>query len=286
MDDMPGGNRAGGRVVAAIPGLLMTGTGLLFGSTAVAQDAASHSEADQLAKQLSNPVSALISVPLQLNYDTGYGADDDGERWLLNVQPVVPISLGEDWNMISRTIVPLVDQSDVVNSDSQSGIGDITQSLFFSPRKPSASGWLWGAGPAFLLPTATDDLLGTEKWAIGPTAVVLKQTESGWTYGALVNHLWSVAGDEDRADVSSTFLQPFLSKALGKGQTVTINFESTYDWEGEQWTVPMNVSYSKVIKIGSQRASIGGGARYYLESPEGGPDWGLRVVLTLLFPKK
>ena len=209
----------------------------------------------------------------------------DGEQWLLNVQPVVPVTLNEDWNVISRTILPIVHQDDVIPGESDSGIGDVLQSIFFSPKKPTASGWIWGVGPAFLLPTATEDVLGTEQWAIGPTAVVLKQTEDGWTYGALVNHLVSVAGEDDRADVNSTFLQPFLAKGLGKGRTATINFESTYDWEGEQWNVPLNLMYSKVTKVGGQLVSFAGGARVYLETPDGGPDWGVRFVVTLLYPK-
>jgi hypothetical protein len=242
-----------------------------------------HSDADQLAKQLSNPVAALISVLLQLNYDSGYAAG--GERWLLNVQPIAPFAISEAWNVISRTILPVIHQDDVIASQSDSGVGDITQSFFFSPKKPTASGWIWGVGPAFLLPTASEDVLGTEQWAIGPTAVALKQTESGWTYGALTNYLVSVAGEEDRADVNALFLQPFLSKALGKGRTVTLNFESTYDFEGEQWTVPFNATYSKVTKIGGQMMSFAGGARAYLDKPEGGPDWGIRFVLTLLYPR-
>jgi hypothetical protein len=241
-----------------------------------------HSDADQLAKQLSNPVAALISVPLQLNWDTGYGAGGDGERWQLNIQPVAPFHLNEDWNLISRTILPVIDQD--IGGSSDSGIGDVTQSLFFSPKKPTTSGWTWGGGPPFLLPTASDDALGAEQWAIGPTAVVLKQTESGWTYGGLTNYLVSVAGDDDRDDVNALFLQPFLSKALGRGRTVTLNFESTYDFEGDAWNAPFNATYSKVTKIGGQMVSFAGGARYYLETPDGGADWGLRFVVTLLFP--
>lgn len=241
-------------------------------------------DADALAKQLANPVAALISVPFQLNYDTGY--DNDGEKWLLNIQPVIPFSLNEEWNVISRTILPVIDQKNVVNNDSQSGLGDTVQSFFFSHKKPTASGWIIGVGPAVMLPTATDDLLGQDQWALGPTAVVLKQTEAGWTYGALVNQLWSVSRGDDRPDVNAMFLQPFLTKAMGQGRTLAFNLESSYDWTREQWTIPLNVGYSKVSKLGAQLVSWQGGVRYYLEAPEGGPEWGVRFSFTLLFPKK
>lgn len=266
------------RVMAVSAGLLW----LAFASGTTAQEA---SDADALAKALSNPVSSLISVPLQLNYDDGYGAGGDGDRWTLNIQPVVPIALNDDWNLISRTILPLIAQNDVIGDDSQAGLGDVVQSLFLSPKAPTASGWIWGVGPAFLVPTATDDLLGGEQWGLGPTAVVLKQTAAGWTYGALVNHLASVTGDDERADVNATFLQPFLARALGAGRTVTVNFESTYDWEAQQWNAPFNVTYSKVTKVGGQLISFAGGLRAYVESPQGGPEWGVRVVATLLYPR-
>jgi hypothetical protein len=239
-------------------------------------------DADELAKKLSNPVADLISVPFQFNHDDGYV--DGGSRTYVNIQPVVPISISENWNMISRTILPVVYQDHVPpGSGDEFGLGDITQSLFFTPKAPSSSGWVIGVGPAFLVPAATDDLLGTEKWGLGPTAVVLKQ-DRGWSYGALVNHIWSVAGEDDRQDISATFLQPFLSKALGQGRTVSINFESSYDWKNEQWTVPFNVGYSKVTKAGSQLLSWQVGARYFFETPEGGPDWGVRATITLLYP--
>ncbi len=251
---------------------------------ACAQEALGHTaDPDALAKQLSNPVASLISVPLQLNWDTGYA--NGGERWQLNVQPVAPFGISEDWTVISRTILPVIYQADFGGDGSDFGIGDTTQSFFFSPKEPTAGGWIWGAGPALLLPTASENVLGTEQWAIGPTAVVLKQTADGWTYGALTNYLVSVAGDDDRDDVDSLFLQPFLAKAIGGGQTVTVNFESTYDFEHEQWNVPLNLLYSKVAKLGGQAVSFAGGARYYMESPQGGPDWGLRFVVTLLFPR-
>jgi hypothetical protein len=243
-------------------------------------------DADELARQLSNPVAALISVPFQLNYDTRMGPDSEGERWTLNIQPVVPISLNEHWNVISRTILPIIEQSDVIpGDDSQSGIGDVVQSLFFSPKEPGPGGWIIGVGPVFSLPTASDDALGSEQWGLGPTFVVLKQTASQWTYGMLANHVWSVAGDEDRSDISATFLQPFLTKGLGKGASFSVNTESTYDWKAQQWNVPINLTYSKVTQVGGQRMSLAFGGRYFIESPPGGAEWGLRAALTLLYPK-
>jgi hypothetical protein len=225
----------------------------------------------------------LISVPLQLNADFGYG-ESDGSRFVLNVQPVIPTAISENWNLITRIIMPVVYQDDVFPGSSQSGLGDTTPSLFFSPKAPGPGGMIWAVGPVFLVPTATDDLLGTEKSGVGPTALTLVQTKSGLTYRALLNHIESVAGDEDRADLSNTFIQPFFAKQFSGGRTLTFNSESTYDWEGEQWTVPVNVIYSKVTKIGNQMVSFAGGARAYLERPENGPDWGVRFVVTLLFP--
>jgi len=241
---------------------------------------------EELAKKLANPIAALISVPFQLNYDSNFGPDDKGDRFLMNIQPVVPISINTNWNLISRTILPVITQDDIVAGEgSQTGWGDIVQSLFFSPTQPTQSGWIWGAGPVFLLPTASDDLLGGEKWGLGPTAVVLKQ-DGPWTYGALGNHILSVAGDDNRQDVSATFLQPFLSYTTKSAFTFALNSESTYDWKAEHWQIPINFVATKVMKLGNQLISVGGGLRYWLESPDNGPEgWGIRLMFTLLFPK-
>lgn len=252
----------------------------------VTTPALAQQDSADLAKKLSNPVAALISVPFQLNYDQDIGPVEDGERWALNVQPVVPIELNEDWNIISRTILPVVYQDDIApGAGSQTGIGDVVQSLFFSPKAPTSGGWIWGVGPAFLLPTGSDDLLTADQWGAGPTAVVLKQ-EHGWTYGLLANHIWSFAGEDDRSDVNATFMQPFLSYTTPTAWTYTLNTESTYDWEGEEWSVPVNAVVSKVTKVGGQLVSVGGGLRYWADSPDNGPEGlGVRLVVTLLFPK-
>jgi hypothetical protein len=238
---------------------------------------------DDLAQQLANPVSSLISVPFQSNWDFGIGPED-ASRYTLNIQPVVPLSLDEDWNLIVRTIVPVIDaESSAAGVPDASGLGDIVQSFFFSPVDP-VNGWIVGAGPAFLYPSASDALLGSEQWGVGPTAVALKQ-DGPWTWGALVNHLSSFAGDEARADINATFLQPFVSYITPSKTTYTLNSESTYDWERDQWLVPLNAVVSQLVAIGDQPVQLSLGARYYAEGPDGGPEWGLRAAVTLLFPR-
>ena len=214
--------------------------------------------AQELAQKLPNPVASLISVPFQFNFDYELGPEEEGFRFTMNFQPVIPMSLNQNWNLISRTILPVMHQRDVIDTTSQNGIGDIVQSFFFSPSKTQP--FIWGLGPVFLIPTATDELLESEKFGVGPTLVALKQ-QGHWTYGVLWNHIWSVAGDADRTDVNGTFLQPFLSYATSTGWSYTFNLESTYDWEGEQWGVPIHVQVTKLLKFGKQPVSIGGGLR-------------------------
>ena len=241
-----------------------------------------HAEDADLAQKLSNPVADLISVPIQSNYDFGIGPGD-GTRWTTNIQPVIPIGLNEDWNLISRTILPVIEQNGILpgGAADESGLGDVVQSFFFSPK---SSDPIWGVGPVFLIPTATDTILGTEKWGVGPTAVVLKQ-HGPWTYGALANHIWDVAGDDSRGSVNATFLQPFVSFTTPQATTYSLNLENTYNWQNNEWNVPVNFVVSQLVKIGDQPVQFFAGARYNLESPIGGAEWGLRLGLTFLFPK-
>ena len=259
---------------------------ILAAASLAAAPVGAQPSSEELAKKLSNPVAALISVPIQINYDDEIGKAELGKKWTINVQPVIPIEIDTHWNVISRTIVPLVSQTDIfAGSGRQTGLGDVVQSLFFSPKAPTAGGWIWGAGPVFLLPTGTDDLLSGGKWGAGPTAVVLRQKD-GWTFGALGNHIWSFAGDSARGAISATFVQPFLSYTTKTATTYGLNTESTYDWKSSRWTVPLNASVSQVLRVGDQLISVAGGLRYWAQAPDSAPSgWGARVVVTLLFPK-
>lgn len=262
---------------------VLAASALLMPVAVSAQD----EQAAELAKKLANPIASLISVPMQYNHDEYGDANDGAEVNRLNVQPVIPFSLNDDWNLISRTIVPLVDQNDFpAAARNESGLGDITASLFFSPKAPTAGGWVWGAGPVLYLPTATEDVLGAEKWGIGPTAVALKQV-GPWTVGLLANHIWSVAGKDERDDINATFLQPFLSYTTVRTHTtIGMNMESTYDWENDQWSVPLILQVGQLFKIGPQIMQFTVGAKYWADAPDNGPDdWGYRLQLTLLFPR-
>jgi len=272
-------------MLACLLGNVDAGTNDVNSAPASAGGPASH---DDLAKQLSNPVAAAISVPFQNNFDWGAGPRGNGFQWKMNFQPVLPFHLSEDWNLITRAIIPMISQNDVAGtylrpSGTQTGLGDVVASAWFSPAKPTSNGLIWGVGPALLFPTGTDDMLTGNQWGAGPTVIALKM-EHKFTYGALVNHLWSYAGTGGRPGVNATYMQPFISYLPGGGWTWSLNSESTYDWAANQWTVPVNLMLSKMVKIGKLPAQWQVGARYYVEKPDDGPEWGLRLSLTFLLP--
>lgn len=240
-----------------------------------------------LATKLQNPVADLISVPFQFNWDTGIGPDEDRDKITINVQPVIPFHISEQWNLISRTILPIVyAEGPVEGVEDEFGLGDTTQSFFFSPREP-IGGWILGVGPAALIPTGTGDLFRTKQVALGPTVVALQQVPLGegtLTFGGLMNHLWKVGGDDDVPDVNATYMQPFISYTLKTGSTFGLDAETTYDWTGEQWTVPINATFSQLVRVGRLPVQFQFGGRYYFDAPKDGPEWGIRCAITLLFP--
>jgi len=239
-----------------------------------------------LAQELSNPIADLITVPIQMNYDDNYGPDDDGWKLQTNIQPVVPFSLNDTWTLITRTIMPVIYQEDILpGSGSDFGLGDINMSLFFSPQDPAFGKFIWGAGPVLLFPTATDTLLGADKWGAGPAIVALTM-QGQWTIGILANHIWSYAGDSDRQDISNTFMQPFVAYTTPTAWTYSVQSETTYNWETENWSVPVNVAIAKLVRWGKLPVSLQAGVGYWLDSPDAGPDgWRFRLQANFVLPK-
>jgi hypothetical protein len=247
---------------------------------------------EELAKKLANPVASLISLPLQNNFDLNYkGAEiDGGTKYVVNIQPVIPITLSKAWNVISRTVLPVIQQSNVYEAGmTQTGLGDTLQSLFFSPAAPSKKlGLIWGVGPAILIPTSTDDFLGAGKWGLGPTFVVLKQA-GPWTVGLLANQLWQVGGKgapEDPAVVNSMYLQPFLSRAYKGGFSWGANTEFTRNWSAENSVGAINLTASQVVPIFGQLVQVAMGPKYWYGSAPVRARWGFRANIVFLWPKK
>ncbi len=240
---------------------------------------------EDLAKQLSNPIASLVSVPFQFNWEQNVGPSE-ATRFVLNVQPVMPFSMNQDWNLIVRLIAPLVSQPALIDGGvAASGISDITTSFFISPAK---SGIIWGAGPVVVLPSTSEPTLGTGKWSAGPTIVALKQT-GPWTVGALWNQVWSFSGDSGRSDVNQMFLQPFLAYQATRTITLTIQSEMTANWEAEDdddtWTVPINFLVSKLSSFGPFPASYQIGFGAFPAHPNVGPSWKIRGAIVLLLPR-
>jgi hypothetical protein len=242
-----------------------------------------------LARAVQNPVASLISVPIQLNMNFGTGPQDDLQT-VTNVQPVVPFSLNDDWNFITRTIVPIISQPTFgVNEKRKNGIGDIQFSAFLSPKEPTSGGWIWGAGAIVQLDTATDDRLGQGAWGVGPTAVALR-ISGPWVYGALINNVWSFSEDNNRDKVNQLLVQPFINYnfASSPGRYLTFSPIITANWEGEsgqKWTVPLGLGIGQVTKLGAQPVNFQIAYYNFIEAPDGAPDYEVRLQAQFMFPK-
>jgi hypothetical protein len=243
------------------------------------------SEAAELAQKLTNPLASMISVPNQNWFDFNLGPRKDGFRYTMESQPVYPMQISKDWNLLSRTTIPVVYQQNVSGQTTQTGLSDSTESLFLSPVHPPSI--IWGAGPIFLIPTGTNGLLSTRKFGIGPTAVALKH-KGHTNVGLLASHVWSVAGSDSHLDVSETYAQPFVAYTTTKAWTFAATSYDTYNWTAGRWTAIVNpIRVSKLMKLGTQRLSVGGALRCTVTSPQYQPKGcGLEFTVTPVYPAK
>ena len=257
---------------------------LIFGlCTLISFPLAAETEDQAISRKLANPISSLIQVPVDFTFDKNLGGNDQGERAVMTIKPVIPFSISENWNVISRTVLPIVSLDDVIpGRSSESGLGDAVQSFFFSPTTVGDSGWIWGAGPVFVLPTSTNDFTGAGEWGAGLTAVALKQQGKSWTYGALVNSIRDLGGD---TPIETSLFQPFISYRTANSVTFSLNAEATFDGVNDEWSIPVKLSASKLFRFGKLPVSLGGGVRYWADSPPGGPEsWSAILTMNLILP--
>jgi hypothetical protein len=261
---------------------------------------------EDLQKATQNPVASLISVPIQDNSNFGIGPFNRNQN-VLNVQPVIPTRISENWNLIVRWITPFIWQpapgtanlevygiventpayflaQDVQKTAGVYGLGDMTPTFFFSPSKPHKV--IWGVGPVFVLPTATSKVLGQGKLSLGPSVVVLVQPGQ-WTIGALINNAWSVAGSGGRASVNQMTWQYFINYNLKKGWYLTSSPIITANWKGSNgnvWTVPLGGGVGRIMRLGMQPVNLT--AQFYGNAAHlaNGSPWGMRLQIAFLFP--
>jgi hypothetical protein len=240
-------------------------------------------QTENLAKTAQNPIGNMISLPFQNNMNFGVGPDDRVQD-VLNIQPVIPFSLGDDWNLITRSILPVISQP-APGDDRTDGIGDLNVTGFFSPSAPGDL--IWGVGPVLVFPTASDDVLGAEKYSAGVSVVGLTMP-GNWVVGGLVSNVWSYAGDDDREDVNAFLFQYFINYNFASGWYLTSAPIMTADWEApssDRWTVPLGGGVGKIVRFGKQPVNINSQIFYNVEKPRGGPDWQWRFQFQLMFPK-
>ena len=262
--------------------------------TATGEQPAAKDNTEDLAKAAQNPIANLISVPFQSNFNffnvnkkiAGQDYDKRAMGYLLNVQPVIPFSLSKDWNLITRTIIPVINQPEVVPGlGSHGGLGDIQFTGFFSPTNTGK--FTLGAGPVLQFPSATDEWLGTQKWTAGPSVVAVYM-DGPWVVGGLFQNVWSYAGDPDRNYVNQMLIQPFVNYNLPKGWYLTTSPIITADWHAQvdqRWTVPVGGGIGRLMRFGKLPVNLQLQSFYNVVHPDFGPEWSVRFQIQFLFPK-
>lgn len=241
---------------------------------------------EELAKQAQNPLAKVISLPFQDNLYLNVGPEEDQTANVLNIQPVIPVGLNEDWNLITRTVIPVISEPGFIpNQERVNGIGDIQFSAVLSPVK--SSGFIWGVGPVIQLPSHSNQRLGNDRWGIGPGIVALSMEKgSPWVYGALVNNIWSV-GSGDDPSYNKFMLQPFVNYNFEDGLYLVSSPIITADWKADssdRWTVPLGGGIGKVFHLGRLPVNTQFQAFYNVETPDAGGDWTLRFQLQVFLP--
>ncbi len=239
---------------------------------------------EDLAKAAQNPIASLISVPIQSNNDFDWGPE--GKLFSVNnVQPVIPFDLNDDWNLVTRTILPIISQPGLSpGQDRETGIGNTLFSAFFVPKESGK--WVWGVGPAIQLPTSSDDRLGADEWGAGVSFVALTMPGK-WVIGGLVGNVWGIDTDPGN-EINLFTLQPFVNYNLDKGWYLTTSPIITHNAEassGERWTVPIGGGVGRVFSIGKQAVNAQAHVYYNVEKPDIAGDWGLRLQFQLMYPR-
>jgi len=261
--------------------------GIAIAAGASSLPAHAEMSAEELAKLAQNPVGNLISVPFQYNANLNYGPDK-GTQSILNIQPVVPISVSRDWNVITRTILPVVWQPSLGPGDSSvSGLGDLQFTAFLSPAVPGE--WIWGVGPVVQAPTHSNGKLGNDNWGLGPSFVVLHlEKGSPWVYGVLVNNIWSLGSSSDAPSYNNGLIQPFVNYNFEGGTYLTSAPILTVDWKAQgsqQWTVPVGGGVGHIFHFGKLPVNAQVSAYYNVARPDFGANWQIRAQVQLMFPK-
>ena len=259
--------------------LLLAAGVLLPGAEILAQD-----DTAELARAAQNPVASMISLPFQNSFDFGLGPYDRAQ-YILNIQPVIPIRLSDNWNLINRTIIPVLYQPDLyAEQGSTGGVGDIQTSFFLSPAQPGRL--IWGVGPIFQFPSSTNATLGQGQWGLGPSLVALTM-QGPWVIGGLANNVWSVGGQEARPDVNQFLFQYFINYNMPEGWYISLSPIITANWkaaDGEGWTVPVGGGFGKIFRLGKLPVNGTAQAYYNAVRPTDGADWSLRLQMAFLFP--
>ena len=253
----------------------------------VTPSARAEMDAEQLAKLAQNPVGNLISVPFQSNTNFNLGADKKTQE-ILNIQPVIPISVNNEWNIITRTILPVIWQPSLgPGIESVNGIGDVSLTAFLSPAQPGE--WIWGAGPIVQIPTNSNSALGNGNWGLGPAFVVLHTAKGDpFVYGVLLNNVWSLSSSQQGGSYNNGLIQPFLNYNMAGGLYLTTSPILTANWKqsgSQRWTVPLGGGVGKIFHFGKLPVNSQISAYYNVARPDFAPNWQLRVQVQLMFPK-